>query len=184
LGTASERERRFNQLHKEHFEAVRRYAWRRDPGTADDVVAESFIVVWRRLDEVPVDARGWLIAVARNVRLNLVRSQRRHQALAAQLAGEVEPDLAEAALPAPVSEALQEALRELSALDREALLLSAWDELDRSEIAVALGCSKAAVSVRLHRARRRVQRALDAVDYRHGTSASVIAIPGGARNGR
>jgi hypothetical protein len=55
---------------------------------------------------------------------------------------------------------------------------------DRSEIAVVLGCSKAAVSVRLHRARRRVQRALDALDYRHGTNASVIAIPGGARNVR
>jgi DNA-directed RNA polymerase specialized sigma24 family protein len=65
------------------------------------------------------------------------------------------------------------------------LLLSAWDELDRSEIAVALGCSKAAVSVRLHRARRRVQRALDALEYHHGTtSVSVIAIPGGTRNGR
>jgi RNA polymerase sigma-70 factor, ECF subfamily len=184
LSTAAERERRFNRFHDEHFEAVRRYAWRRDPATADDVVAETFVVAWRRLDEIPCDARGWLIGVARHVRLNLVRSQRRQQALTAQLPREAEPDLADAALPAPISEPLQEALRALSPLDREVLLLSAWDALDRSEIAVALGCSKAAVSVRLHRARRRVQRALDAVDYHHGTSVSVIAIPGGSRNGR
>jgi RNA polymerase sigma-70 factor, ECF subfamily len=163
---------------------VRRYAWRRDPATADDVVAEAFVVAWRRLDEIPDDARGWLIGVARNARLNLARSQRRQQALAARIPREPQPDLVESGLPAPLSEALQEALRNLAPLDREVLLLSAWDELDRAEIAVALDCSKAAVSVRLHRVRRRVQRALDALDYRTGTSASVIAIPGGARNGR
>jgi RNA polymerase sigma-70 factor, ECF subfamily len=183
LTTSSEREQRFNQLHREHFEAVRRYAWRRNATVADDVVAETFVVAWRRLDEIPADARGWLIGVARNARLNFLRSQRRQQALTAQLPAEVQPDLAEDALPVPVSEALREALAQLSPLDREVLLLAAWDDLDRSEIAVALDCSKATVSVRLHRARRRVQRALGALDYRHDTSASVIAIPGGANNG-
>jgi RNA polymerase sigma-70 factor (ECF subfamily) len=163
---------------------VRRYAWRREPAFADDVVAETFVVAWRRLDEIPADARGWLIGVARNVRLNLLRAQRRQRALASRIPREAEPELAAEALPAPVSEALRKALCDLPALDREVLLLSAWDELDRSEIAVALGCSKGAVSVRLHRARRRVQRALDALDDRDEASPSVIAIPGGARNGR
>ena len=141
LRTPSEREGRFNRLHAEHFEAVRRYAWRRDPATADDVVAETFVVAWRRLEEVPTDQRGWLIGVARNVRLNVLRSQRRQQALAARLPRESTPDLAENALPVPISEALREALAGLSPLDREALLLSAWEELDRGEIAVALDCS-------------------------------------------
>src|SRR4051794_16088490 len=167
-----------------HFEAVRRYAWRREPALADDVVAETFVIAWRRLDEIPADARGWLIGVARNVRLNLLRDQRRRQALAARIPREAETDFAEDALPAPVSEALRQALRDLPAADREVLLLSAWDELDRSEIAVALGWSKAAVSVRLHRARRRVQRRLDAVEERDEARPSVIAIPGAARNGR
>jgi RNA polymerase sigma-70 factor (ECF subfamily) len=184
LSTSSEREGRFIRLHEEHFEAVRRYACRRDQQTADDVAAETFVVAWRRLDEIPPDARGWLIGVARNVRLNVLRSQRRQRALAAQLLHEAAPEIAENALPAPISEALSEALAKLSPLDREVLLLSAWDELDRGEIAIALDCSKAAVSVRLHRARRRVQRTLGALDYCHGSSVSVIAIPGGATDGR
>lgn len=153
-------EARFIRLHDEHFETVRRYAWRRDPATADDVAAETFVVAWRRLDDVPEDAGPWLIGVARNVRLNLLRSQRRQESLAHELRRlPSPPDRAPAS--AELSPALAEALATLSPLDREVLLLHAWEELDRGEIAVALGCSKANVSVRLHRARRRFQQALE-----------------------
>jgi RNA polymerase sigma-70 factor (ECF subfamily) len=152
-------EDRFVRLHEEHFETVRRYAWRRDPATADDVAAETFVVAWRRLDDVPADAAPWLIGVARNVRLNLLRSQRRQESLALELGRVRQPPDAE---PGELSPALAAALSSLSALDREVLLLYAWEELERGEIAAALGCSKANVSVRLHRARRRFQQALDA----------------------
>src|SRR5436305_39302 len=129
---------RFSRLHEEHFEAVRRYAWRRDPATADDVAAETFVVAWRRLGEIPADARPWLIGVARNVRLNILRSQRRQHALAAELAHARRGQL-EIADPvsAGVSEDVADALARLAPLDREVLLLHAWDELDRGEIAAA-----------------------------------------------
>src|SRR2546423_7741391 len=71
LEAVTTREERFNRLYEEHFEAVRRYVWRREPSIADDVVAETFLVAWRRLDDLPVSARPWLIGVARNVRPNL-----------------------------------------------------------------------------------------------------------------
>src|SRR4051794_13973535 len=87
LEPESTREQRFNRLHEEHFEAVRRYVWRREPAIADDVAAETFLVAWRRLDDVPVSARPWLIGIARNVRLNLRRGAKRQQALAERLAG-------------------------------------------------------------------------------------------------
>ena len=48
-GDEDHRERLFIRLYDEHVEAVRRYAWRRDPALADDVVAETFLVAWRRL---------------------------------------------------------------------------------------------------------------------------------------
>ena len=74
-------EARFNRLYERHFDAVRAYAWRRAPGLADEIVAETFLVAWRRLPDVPDDALPWLIGVARNVRANLNRSDRRQDAL-------------------------------------------------------------------------------------------------------
>src|SRR3954454_11411469 len=83
------REERFNGLHERHFEAIRRYAFRRAPALADDIVSETFLVLWRRIDEVPQNARPWLFGVARNARLNLQRSSRRQHALAERLTAEI-----------------------------------------------------------------------------------------------
>lgn len=155
-------EKRFERLHEEHFEAVRRYAWRRDPDSADDVAAETFVVAWRRLDEVPQDALPWLIAVARNVRLNLLRSQRRQANVVRALRSSTPPASpnGERLFSQGLPEEIADALAALSVLDREVLLLHAWEDLERGEIAAALGCSKANVSVRLHRAKRRFAHAL------------------------
>jgi RNA polymerase sigma-70 factor, ECF subfamily len=122
------------------------------------VVAETFLIAWRRLDELPNAARPWLIGVARNVRLNLRRGARRQHAVAERFAdakaATVEADVsAEAGL-------VRAALASLSGRDREVLLLSVWDDLDRAAIAQVLGCSKGNVSLRLHRARRRFAAAL------------------------
>lgn len=147
------REARFNELYERHFEAVRRYVWRRGPLSADDVAADTFLVAWRRLDDVPVNALPWLIAVARNTLLNERRRTRRQAAVADRLAAEPQPA---ASGPYGVeSDLIAAALAALSDADREVLLLSVWEDLDRVAIAEVLGCSKANVSVRLHRARRR-----------------------------
>jgi RNA polymerase sigma factor (sigma-70 family) len=147
------RETRFNRLYEEHFEAVRRYVWRRDPSIADDIVAETFLVAWRRLDDVPTSPRPWLIGVARNARLNVRRGANRQRAVVERLA-DTTPTLT-GPVEVGVSEVICIALARLSERDREVLLLSVWDDLDRAAIAAVLGCSRANVSVRLHRARRR-----------------------------
>jgi len=167
------REARFTRLYEQHHETVRRYVWRRDPDLTDDVVADTFVVAWRRLDEVPEDAVAWLIGVARNVRRNARRSVRRQEAVSVRLADAV-PQIADAGA-AREPAALQAALRSLPPRDREVLLLAVWDGLDRTAIAAALGCSKANVSVRLHRARRRFARALAA--YHHDPSPSLTLAP-------
>jgi RNA polymerase sigma factor (sigma-70 family) len=148
------REERFNRLHERHFEAIRRYAFRRAPALADDIVSESFLVAWRRIDDVPDDERPWLFGVARHVRLNLQRSSRRQHALTERLTGEI-PTSAPGEV-AVTGDALSAALSVLSDRDREILLLHAWEELNRREIAAVLGCSVTNVSVRLHRARARL----------------------------
>ena len=62
------RRARFEALFREHHSAVQCYARRRvPPGVVDDIVAETFLVVWRRLDDVPEPALPWLLTVARNV---------------------------------------------------------------------------------------------------------------------
>src|SRR4051794_36404895 len=170
------REERFNRLHERHFEAIRRYAYRRSPALADDIVAETFLVAWRRIDDVPGDEGPWLFGVARHVRLNLQRSARRQQAVATRLSGgldEAAPSHAD-----PRGEAVGRALAGLPERDREILLLHAWEGLSRREIAAALGCSAANVSVRLHRARTRFAAAF--ADDPRQADAPFPRINGGA----
>jgi RNA polymerase sigma-70 factor, ECF subfamily len=152
------REARFTRLYDAHYSAVRAYAWRRGPDEADDVVAETFTIAWRRLDDVPPEALPWLIGVARKVLLNLRRGERRRL--------EREARDADPAPASPFTSALEEGsslrgvLERLPERDREILLLVAWDGLDRAALAAVLGCSKTAVAVRLFRARKRLAAAL------------------------
>jgi RNA polymerase sigma-70 factor, ECF subfamily len=168
---------RFSELYRAQYDAVLRYAWRRtDPETARDVVAETFVVAWRRLDAVPADeheARPWLYGVARRVLANAERSQRRAQRVTAKL-GQQPQDAHEPDMAVAVTERarLARALASLGEADQEALRLVGWEELDLAEAALAMGCSRSAMAVRLHRARRRLERALGAVDGPRETLAA------------
>ena len=161
----SSAEERFTAL----FEATRlpllAYAVRRvaDPADAADVVAETYLVAWRRLDDVPAgaDARPWLFGVARRVLANYHRGERRRVALADRL----RDSLTTALVPAEVTESqscVVAAMEQLSEDDREILRLVAWEDLARDEIAHVMGLSRAAVRLRLHRARRRLAAAMAA----------------------
>jgi RNA polymerase sigma-70 factor, ECF subfamily len=131
--------------------------WRRDPDLCDDVLAETFLVAWRRLEDTPLDARPWLIGIARNIRLNLRRRARHQQAVTVRLMETTgEPAYADSSHTGT----LEVALARLSEKDREILLLSTWDGLDRTAIAQVVSCSRANVNVRLHRARKRLVAAL------------------------
>jgi len=170
------REERFKRLHACHFEAIRRYAFRRSPALADDILSETFLVAWRRIDDVPEDERPWLFGVARHVRLNLQRSSLRQQAVAERLTGQITSSVS--AEPDRSGDAVSHALSVLSERDREILLLQAWEGLNRREIAAVLDCSVANVSVRVHRARKRFTDVL-AADPRVSRSLSPL-ISGGA----
>jgi RNA polymerase sigma factor (sigma-70 family) len=152
------REERFTRLFDAHYCAVRAYAWRREPDSADDVAAETFTIAWQRLDAVPAEPLPWLIGIARNVRLNLRRAERRRRERETRcLEPAITPSFA-GAIEARAS--LCDALQRVSARDREVLLLAAWERLDRAGLAVALGCSRATAAVRLSRARKRLANAL------------------------
>jgi len=149
---------RFERLFRETYPLVRAYALRRAaPDAAQDVVADTFLVAWRRLDDVPADALPWLYATARRVLANQRRSAARGAALERRLSGAAGAD-ARADLGDSVADAelVREALGRLSDRSREALMLVAWEGLDGARAARAARCSKAAFAVRLHRARRQL----------------------------
>jgi RNA polymerase sigma factor (sigma-70 family) len=156
------RTQRFETLFREHYPAVRGYALRRtSPDAAQDAVAETFLVAWRRFEDVPEDALPWLFGVARRVLANQRRSAGRSAALTDRLGataaetGSHEEGVGEA-------DALRSALARLSEQDREALMLVAWHGLSGVRAARAAGCTRAAFAVRLHRARRRLAAQLNA----------------------
>jgi RNA polymerase sigma factor (sigma-70 family) len=123
------------------------------PVDADDVVAETFAVAWRRLDAVPDPAIGWLIVTARNVMAGRRRTERKHVELSRAVAG-LEPGTDPAAEDVVVRRrAVLDALESLSDREREALLLTAWDGLDHVDAAAVAGCSPRAFRARLTRAR-------------------------------
>src|SRR3954468_13585666 len=116
----------FVALYEAHAGAVLAYARRRVAADeAEDVLAETFLVAWRRRREVPSDALPWLYAVAGNVVRNRLRAERRRDALQARMAGAA-PSAGDDQAPDPK---LGEALARLKAIDREALLLTAWEGL-------------------------------------------------------
>jgi RNA polymerase sigma factor (sigma-70 family) len=134
------------------------------PDDVQDVVAETFLTAWRRLGDVPEDAVPWLFATARLHIANRHRSSRRRQALGERLMNVRQPidDQPTDIERREVDERLLEAIRRLPPKEREALMLVAWDGLTPRRAARAAGCGAPAFRVRLHRARARLKRALEA----------------------
>jgi RNA polymerase sigma factor (sigma-70 family) len=155
-------EQRFTAIYDECRQRVWAYAAARAGGqVADEVVSETFAVAWRRLADVPDPPLPWLLGVARNVLRDGHRAQVRRESFAAELRrgaprqkGDVAEDVAERL-------AVLRAMAALPEGDREILILIAWQGLTPREAAAVVGCSPAALRVRLHRARRRLVRAAE-----------------------
>jgi RNA polymerase sigma-70 factor (ECF subfamily) len=152
----------FEELYRATYPRVLAYtrsmASRED---ADDAVAETYAIAWRRQRDIPRDAElGWLIGVARRVLANARRSRRRAGALHALL--DLQP---RAPGPDPADRVedgeLRAALMALSPLDREAVVLTSWFDLSSADAARALGVTPAAFRMRTARARRRLRYALN-----------------------
>jgi len=159
-----QRRLRLEALFVAHDAAVRAYARRRvDAASADDAASEVFAIAWRRLDDVPEDALPWLLGCARRVLAHQQRRTRRDARLVGRLRA-----VADTAVPVaagiPGDASLAQALGELSDRDRELLLLIAWEDLGPAQAAKVLGCSRNALAVRLHRARKRLADALARAD--------------------
>ena len=118
------------------------------------------MVALRRLDAIPSEPYPWLLGVARRVLANRRRTSRARRVLRLERPSEGE----DPAVLVADADAMTVALRKLRPADREPLLLVAWEGLDARSAGAVLGCSAEAFAVRLHRARRRLQQAIDEVE--------------------
>lgn len=173
MRVVTEREERMRRLATEIVDPVRRYLHRRtDAATADDVLGDTLLVCWRRLDEVPDDALPWAIVVARNCLANAERSARRQHRVVGKIIAldppaEAADDLGmrgagmqgAADSDADASE-IRTALTRLRPADAELLRLWAWEQLTIPQLAAALDISTNAVTIRLHRAKARMREQL------------------------
>jgi RNA polymerase sigma-70 factor (ECF subfamily) len=145
---------RLATLWDRHADQVYAYARRRvGASDAPDVVPEVFSVAVAKVAKVPDEALPWLYRTAWNVIANHWRAEERRARLVVAARNSRDPadDVVESA-------ALVDVLTSLSDADREALLLTAWEGLDVSDAARVAGCTRSTMSVRLHRARRRLER--------------------------
>lgn len=166
------------QLYERHSSAVLAFAQRRTANQQDaqDILAETFLVAWRRREDVPADALPWLYAVAGHVLRNQQRADKRQTALTDRIA--VQPQHVEGPGEQDNDYVLLKALATLRLIDREALLLIGWEGLDPARAAVAAGCSRTTFHMRLHRARQRLAKAIGD-QQRHDRDA----VSGPARKG-
>ncbi|MBA2382797.1 MAG: RNA polymerase sigma factor [Chloroflexi bacterium] len=145
-----------------HHRRVLGYALRRvtQEADAEDVVAETFAIAWRRIADAPAPAEAlpWLFAVARRVIANQRRGLTRRLHLVSRLKDHL-VSRAPSALDSPVLEALARLRPE----DQELVRLVAWEGLSHAEAGIVLGISANAVAIRLHRARRRLAQEIGSI---------------------
>jgi RNA polymerase sigma factor (sigma-70 family) len=168
---------RFSRLFADTERELLAYALRRVDRAEDaaDVVAETFLVAWRRMDRVPPgdEARLWLYGVARRQLANQRRGQLRRSRLADRLRAELPVAVASARSPEDHRiAAVRAALARLEEEDREILRLTSWEGLTPSEIAAVMGVPGVTVRSRLHRARKRLRSELLQLDASAPTTTS------------
>jgi RNA polymerase sigma-70 factor (ECF subfamily) len=149
-----ERSVEFDAFFRDNYAAVLAYARRRaDAESAKDAVAAAFLVAWRRHGERHPAPRPWLYDVTRRTLADQRRADSRIVALRSKLASQ--PNASVERVEVSSDPQILDALARLRPMDQEVLRLVAWEGLKGSDLATALGVTRTAAAVRLHRARGR-----------------------------
>jgi RNA polymerase sigma-70 factor (ECF subfamily) len=166
--TDLERRRRFESVVEVVYEPLQRYLGRRaQPADVSELLNDSLLVIWRRLDHVPQDdPLPWSYGVAKRCLANHRRAAQRRLRLVGRVRDGVPRDsfASRAPLAAFDHPQLEAALHELDESDRELVRLWAWEQLEPREIAVVLDMTPNAVSLRLTRARKRIVSSMERQD--------------------
>lgn len=177
-------ETKFLGLYEAHHRRIYAYLKRRtDLNSAQECAADTFLVAWRRISDIPEGKElQWLYGVARRVLSNRRRASRRAKRLLDKMAAfgsSTDPTPETIVVRRQEDEALMAAVGKLRAQDRELLRLATWEEMPHREIAQILGCSSHAVDQRLHRATRRLARELAGSGHQPGDKPTLRSTPQG-----
>lgn len=148
---------------------------------AKDASADVYLIAWRRIDDIPPgnETLPWLYGTARKVLANQRRSRRRLGNLTTKLRDETRVEQASPETTIVRRERDQEVLDAIEKLrdsDSEVIRLALWEELPHAEIGQILRCSERAVTMRLHRAMKRLERGLrHTIDHRTDYSTRALA---------
>jgi RNA polymerase sigma factor (sigma-70 family) len=165
----TEHERQFRLLYERNYAPISAYVRRRvrrADGSDADIVAEVFVVAWRRFLEVPEQTKElpWLYGVARNLVANHFRSVQRSSALTDRLMVEERASVDSSAGSSELELRVRRAVDQLSDLDREIFRLIHWEELSHEEVGLSVGITAKAVERRVARARKKVRDYLASLD--------------------
>jgi len=164
IGRSLDEPEEFAEIFDRHWRSIHAYCTSRAGASGEDIAAEVFRLAFDhrgRYDRRVADARPWLYGIATNLLRQHFRSTQRRDRAGRKALSLAELNTVEQPLQRLEAQALgprlAQALERLPALDREALLLLAWAELDYREIARALDIPVGTVRSRIHRARARVR---------------------------
>lgn len=155
---------RFADLYRRYRRHIHAYCARRlDSHLVDDAVAETFLVAWRKIEQVPVgdQALPWLYAVAHLVLSHQWRHTARRHRLVERLQGVARVDVPSAdvyILRSVEYDLVTKAASRLGRIDQEVLRLTLWEELSYADAATVLAISPEAVKQRVFRARQNLTR--------------------------
>jgi RNA polymerase sigma-70 factor, ECF subfamily len=152
----------FASIAEAHLDDVYRYLLyvTANPSTAEDLTSETFELAlrrWSRFDPRRGSAQTWLCQLARSAALDHFRAEERRKRRESGFAT-AEPDAADIELPDEYGSVLRQALRTLSAADREVIVLRVVLEHDPRAAARVLGISPSACTTRLNRALERLEK--------------------------
>jgi RNA polymerase sigma-70 factor, ECF subfamily len=157
-----DRAEQFERCFDEHWSAVCRCVARRGAGAlTEDLAAEAFSIAWRKWRRVPEDPLPWLLRTAINLLANARRAGRWHDVLDGEEAiAAAGRDAHSVMVERDDTHDVLRALATLPDIEREALILTVWDQLTSAQAAAVCGCSPGAFRVRLHRARAALKAVL------------------------
>jgi RNA polymerase sigma-70 factor (ECF subfamily) len=149
-----------------HLDDVYRYVLylTGDRDLAEDLTSATFeraLRRWRRFDPARGSAKTWLCQLARGATLDHFRAEQRRRKREETYAATTS-DVAEPVFGDGLSPALDDALAELSAGEREVVALRVVLELDGEQAARVLGITPTACSTRLSRALSKLAERVDA----------------------
>lgn len=165
----------FERAYVQYLPAVSGYLFRRVPRQAvEDLAADVFAIAWRRRASVTAgEELPWLYRIAANV----VSNYRRREASGSAFLASLRPaDSSPSAEEIVVADAmLADAWRQLRPAEREILALALVEELAPAQLAIALGVSVNAATIRVHRAKKRLRELLPGEDSAPGERTTPVA---------